>query len=327
VLLFSPYIPEVVNRFADSSTNGTWIQPVENLGNLHDIIFLFANKSKIVYGFLVGLLYATVGKYVWRLLSDSQIVKYGLLGVLVLFFCVSLSAFVPLPFIWRLTELKKFTYIFLAVFVLAIAYHNFTSEKKSSLSFIVLNCFLVPLLVFFIVSFKVPIFLDRYLVHIMPFFYLSVVFAAAYLVKGVIQLVVLGAVLIMMMVTYKPSTSDHSRFDFASTYIKSIKEKESQVFICPPHTQLTYLYHSDKEAFKNNLAVENNEFSDLVLPIFNSVEMATELKAEQIIYIDVNADFVYPENNIVPSLKGEYELQDKKEFKHNLNVYTFNKVK
>ena len=325
-LLFSPYIPEVVHRFADSSATGTWIQPVENLGNLHDIIFLFANKSKIIYGILVGLLYAATGKYVWRLSSDSRIIKYGLLGVLILFFLVSLSAFVPMPFIWRLTDLKLFTYLFLAVFVFAIAYYNFTSENKSSLSFITLNCFLVPLLVFFIVSFKVPIFLDRYLAHIMPFFYLSVVFAASYLVKGLSHYV-LGAILIVMIGTYKPSTSDHSRFDKVSTYIRSIKGKGTPVFICPPYTRLTYLYHYDIEAFKQFNDIDGTMSSKSIFPVYNSVEVESHLGTNQVVFVDVNADFSYPENNILQSLQSQYKLEDKKDFPYDLSVYIFTKLK
>jgi uncharacterized membrane protein len=185
ILLFSPYLQEFFYRFTDSSSSGTWVPPVENLGNLHDIIFLFANKSKPVYALLVTVFYAAVGKYIWFAAKGKRIAKYVLFSVLILFFCVSLSAFIPMPFIWRLTEVRMFMYLFLGICVLSLAYYNFTSNNKTSLYFIAVNSFLVPLLMFFIVSFKVPIFLDRYLAHCMPFFYISIVLAVAYLAQGV----------------------------------------------------------------------------------------------------------------------------------------------
>jgi hypothetical protein len=109
--------------------------------------------------------------------------------------------------------------------------------------------------------------------------------------------------------------------------MKSIKNENSPVFICPPYTRLSYLYHNDIEAFQQFDNIDNILSSKSIFPVYNSIEMESYLDSSQVVYVDVNADFLYPKNNILSSLGSKYKLVDRKDFPHNLSVYVFNKTK
>ena len=326
LVLLSPYIPEIIVRFTDSVSMGTWIKPVENLGHLHDIVFLYCNKSRVVYFLIVTVLYSAVGKYIYTVCGDAKKLRYLGFSFLVLFYLTSLSVFISMPVIWKLTALRAYTYFFVFTVLAALLYYVLRQRRQADIRYYVVIWFVLSVMTFYVVSFKVPIFLDRYLAHTMPAFYILIAAATIYLFSNWKQYLVLSILLVSMVGSFSMSTTDHSEFDNVAAYIRAQKKPDTPVFICPPYTWLTYLYHYDRDRFKQVSEVSANMKALSIYPVYNKEEVAASLIGEELIYIDVAALTSYPQNGILEFIGKKHSLISKKTFKYDLTVYTFGKT-
>lgn len=104
-------------------------------------------------------------------------------------------------------------------------------------------------------------------------------------------------------------------------YVQSIKKPKTQVFYCPPHYDLTLAYHLDKKIFQSynqtKTLLKNGGFD----AIYHARDM--ELNRQNVIYIDFDADFLYPDNDILNRLDEEMNYIESQSFKGDFNVYLY----
>ena len=160
----------------------------------------------------------------------------------------------------------------------------------------------------------------------MPAFYILIAVATIYLFSNWKQYLVLSILLVSMVGSFSMSTTDHSEFDKVATYIKANKKSDTRVFICPPYTYFTYLYHFDREVFTQVNKVDENMKVLNIYPVYNKEEVAVSLSGEEAVYIDVSALTSYPENGILELMGKEHSLTSEQTFKFDLTVYTFQKT-
>jgi len=332
-LLYIPNIFVALNRFIESSSNGTWVKPVENLGHLFDQIFLYSNNSRFVYLIVISILLAATWKFFY-LLKDNKYVKgFFLIVIIPLFFLTSYSIFFQIPFIWKLTSNKFYIIGFpLLVFCVNIICVVFKKEYEISKSinhslivfwFVLIFCFM------FVVSFWIPIFLDRYLMNAAIAFPLIVGISADYLnKKPKYKFIIPIAITLLFVSTVKPDLSNKRDVKETVSKIKELKTSSTIVYFCPDWFELNFVYcyniqyfkeYDDKNKMLQFLRSEN------IFPIssYNQIDTNLIKNMDKIIYLDAAADFSYPENNIKNKLDLKYRLKNEYKFYEIFNVYEY----
>lgn len=329
LLTYAYYIPIVFNRFIDSSQNGTWLKPVENIGNLFDIIFLFSNKNRWVYLVFILLLWSVAWKFFYRLQANKYIKGFFLFGIIPLFFLTSYSIFFKIPFIWRLTSAHVYIIGFITLILIVYAYQGIIKKNINTLQFIITGWFLVPLLLFFIVSFIIPVFLDRYLIFIMPAFYITLALSMNYLFQSKLSIYLFSILLISIMIfSFNFNVSNNRFANDIINQTKKLRTSETKIIICPEQYKLTFAYHYNIEYFKDYKNLMFNLNMDKIFPVYNQIELNNILgPLDNIIYIDAHSDFLYPQNGIYNKLNNSYNLIRKIVFQDSTIIYEFKKPK
>ncbi|NVO02846.1 MAG: glycosyltransferase family 39 protein [Bacteroidetes bacterium] len=328
LLTFAYYVPIVFHRFIDSSQNGTWLKPVENIGNLFDIIFMFSNNNRWIYLLFILLLWSVPWKFFFRL-QFNKYIKWALLfGIIPLFFLTSYSIFFKLPLIWRLTSSHVYIFGFIAIILIVYIFQGI-KKNISTIQFIILGWFLFPLLFFFLVSFIIPVFLDRYLIFIMPAFYIVLALSMNYLFQNKV-LIYLGSIILISIsvFSFNPNVSNNRYANEIINQTKKFRTSESKIIICPEQYKLTFAYHYNIEYFKDYKNLMSKLNKDKIFLINNQVELNNIIgPLDNIIYIDAHSDFLYPKNGIFNKLNHSYDLIKKIVFQDSTKIYEFGKLK
>ena len=329
LLTYAYYIPIVFKRFIASSQNGTWLKPVENIGNLFDIIFLFSNKNRWVYLVFILLLWSVAWKFFYRLKANKYIKGFILFGIIPLFFLTSYSIFFKIPFIWRLTSAHVYIIGFITLILIVYAYQGIIKKNINTSQFIITGWFLVPLLLFFIVSFIIPVFLDRYLIFIMPAFYITLALSMNYLFQSKLPIYLFSILLISIMIfSFNFNVSNNRFANDIINQTKKLRTSETKIIICPEQYKLTFAYHYNIEYFKDYKNLMFNLNKDKIFPVHNQIELNNILgPSDNIIFIDANSDFLYPQNGIYNKLNNSYNLIKKIIFQDSIIIYEFKKPK
>jgi hypothetical protein len=190
------------------------------------------------------------------------------------------GTWVPMPLVsdlytmvWRFSNVPVMTVFFLLLFLAAsIKYlikRQHVNENVTSSQKVLLAWFLIPYFAIFLMSFKLPMFLDRYLIFISIAFYLLVGQAIVYLSGSkkslfyILSFIGVGG----MLLTFHPNQDNHRRLKQAVEIIKNLKDKETTVFICPEWLDLGFTYYYNQEYFKDygNLRSDLNKMA--VFPV------------------------------------------------------------
>jgi 4-amino-4-deoxy-L-arabinose transferase-like glycosyltransferase len=323
ILFYSIYIPEFISRFLDSSINGTWLKPVENLGNLHDILFLFSNENKLMYLLFIAILWGSSWKYILEIRINTYVKRVILFFIIPTFFLTSYSIFFKIPFIWRLTSIHAFTWFFVISILSFILYVIVKERKVISYSNIILVWFTVPFLLFFGVSFYIPVFLSRYLVFIVPAFYILLSVMLSFLFKGRIYYLAVSIVLITMIVSVDNKNIENHGIDKTIQQVKDLKTDSNKIIVCPYQFKLSFLYHYDKNYFADyeNIITKLNNDGIFLASNWSGVKSALNPEDLNLIFLDAHTSFLYPNNGIIDSLKLDFNIENRYEYRDSVVIY------
>ena len=109
---------------------------------------------------------------------------------------------------------------------------------------------------------------------------------------------------------------------------KKLRTSETKIIICPEQYKLTFAYHYNIEYFKDYKNLMFNLNKDKIFPVHNQIELNNILgPSDNIIFIDANSDFLYPQNGIYNKLNNSYNLIKKIIFQDSIIIYEFKKPK
>lgn len=203
----------------------------------------------------------------------------------------------------------------------SIFFKNISENRSVYLGMFVI--FIIPFLGTFILSKFgiVEIFYDRYLFFLtLPLFLIvSILFGDREKIYTY-GLIFIGLAYIMRF-DIKPN-NDRNGNELAE-YVKTLN-KES-IVIAPFYYDLTFLYHYDRQLFKNNLVREIS--SQKGLYGINELKNLEQINLKnKVIVIDAGFEFVNPGQSVKNwFLDHEYILESEKGFKGNYKVYVMNK--
>ena len=155
-----------------------------------------------------------------------------------------------------------------------------------------------------------PIFLDRYLLFITPFLYICL----GILLKWTLTdfkykttfFIALFVVPMAITCYYVPKTTRES--DKIAAHARNLTNESSLIVICPPFYDLTFLYHFDNDLFQDYRNKEKNMADRQLLTAYSYKDIEGKTGQDQVLFIDANSTFAYPENQIAAGFEKDYDL-------------------
>lgn len=179
--------------------------------------------------------------------------------------------------------------------------------------------FVFPFLAMFLLSYKIPMFLDRYLIYITPAFYLLLALSLSFLLPGK-KAFYTGSIILIAGFVFSASYNPTKKRAVRETveFVISRKDPATLVLICPPEFMTTFAYYYRRDYFQQ--AESGSEYGRLIRlleedQVFFINAMSPGLlqrasRYKRIIYLDAGADFTFPGNHIKDDLLKHYTLKE-----------------
>jgi uncharacterized membrane protein len=180
--------------------------------------------------------------------------------------------------------------------------------------------FLLPFVLMFLIScryfsFNIPVFQGRYLTFTSIGFYLLVAVLLDH-ISGlrIYRLIVLPIPAIVMLATCRLDPDINLHVSDAVRKVRELKTKNTVVYICPAYYSANFAYYYDRRYFAqyDNDSVYRKLDSCLagenIFAIYHAAEIDTAISyaADRIVYYDVAASSLVPDNGIEALLSSRY---------------------
>jgi len=325
-ILYFPYMNELFIRFISSSSQGTWLKPTENLGNYHDYFMWCSNESRPLYLIYMIIMYVSVWKYIYQSQIYVKVKSVFLYLILPIYFLIGFSIFFHLPFIWRLTELDIVTITYTAIQLLFFAFFLYKISDNQKNAFFTVSFSFLSVTIFFVTSFIMPIWLDRYLLFTLPFFYIAIAIFSSYLFRSKILVLISFVLVLFMWSSFDVRKTNHQSFVDIIHYVHQHVDESTLIVINPKSYDLNFLYHYNQDIFSLYASDADAMNRAGIYSVYSIEETMTALQKHRgrIVYLDAHSDFLLPNNGIYDYMKRTYVLSDERLFDKQLKVCLFN---
>ncbi len=238
--------------------------------------------------------------------------------------------------LWQFTNKPVATSISIVVLVASVIKFFILTDFKKAADFKfeinILTWFALPFLLMFFLSFKVPMFHDRYLVFLSVALYILLAISIHYLLPKFKYKYFLDAIVILMfIITFNPNVDNKRHTKEAIATVKELKDEHTLVIISPYYFMPTFTYYYNTDYFKltdNNVpyrAMNQKLTSENIYPVYgiNQIPKETINSFNRIIFLDAAADFANPDNNIRKTLDSKFEQKEKHFFYEIFTVYLY----
>ncbi len=184
----------------------------------------------------------------------------------------------------------------------------------------------------FIISFKTPMFLDRYLMPAAIVFPLLVAMACDYLIsrKGYGYIIPI-IICILFIASVKPNITNKRNVKETVEKVSELKDASTIVYLSPARYDINFIYYYNQQCFKNynKLDVKANLYQCLVDDNIFPIDNQTQIKEgeithfNQVVFLDAGAGSVFPHNGIFNRLSQSMKLQEEFEFYEIFKIYRF----
>ena len=174
--------------------------------------------------------------------------------------------------VWRFSNVPVVIVLFLLLLMAALIKYlvrRFHLQDLSPFQKVLLVWFFVPYLAIFLLSYKLPMFLDRYLVFVSFAFYLLVGQAIVY-ISGSRKILyyILSAIAVGgMLATFHPDLDNHRRPKKVAEIIHGLKNKETPVLLCPEWLDLGFTYYYNQEYFRDYGNIRRDLQNEIIFPL------------------------------------------------------------
>jgi hypothetical protein len=142
------------------------------MGSLHDFFYWAGNQYTTLYGLIILIFMWSIEMSLQR--AVKQRIYYWPIRVLMVFFTFfALSIYLPMPYYWEFSGKWRWFFIYSTALAVGLIYFLFISSRFSWKEKWLIGMWSVPLFLIFLVSTKIPMYLDRYVSFCLPYFYIS----------------------------------------------------------------------------------------------------------------------------------------------------------
>ncbi len=204
--------------------------------------------------------------------------------------------------------------------------NNFKNNYANNLVYL---WFIFTFFFMFIVSYKIPMFIDRYLMFVnIGFYFLLAIAVVKLFTKRLPRNIMSFLVIVLFVITFKPNISNKRDVKETISKIKELKGENTVVLFCPKHFVLNYAYYQDVNIFQdvNTKDIYKNINKDLKKINIIGVDNINDVDIqewEHIIYLDAAANFSHPDNDILKTLELDYTIDSKYEYYSIFNIYEY----
>jgi 4-amino-4-deoxy-L-arabinose transferase-like glycosyltransferase len=203
---------------------------------------------------------------------------------------------------------------FLLVIVAGIILLIKSKSKVKSEEWAVYLWFLAPFVFMYFISFKIPMFIPKYMVYILPGFYLTVSIILYRITEKHKKLQLWSAILaiVLMVASSNPAIGNNRQPKETAEFVKNNKDNNTVVFLCPPWLDINIAYYYNIEIFNDFGNVRNRLNEENIFPIYSFGNPQAELlkKAEKAIFIDGWYQVSDPEGTILKNLKSHFNNEE-----------------
>ncbi len=173
---------------------------------------------------------------------------------------------------WFLNSKRVFVFVSITIFA-GIIYKIYSRNNETIPRelIIVLLWWLIPYSIMFLVSSKVPMFINRYILFNTIGVYLSVAIFIGYLYKKIPNYIIGLSVLILMFIDLQINSKEfyYREVKNASVYIDKFKNDSSIVIIHPHWADLGLVYYQNRNIFKDVYHFDSLCKSEHFFPVWN----------------------------------------------------------
>jgi len=187
--------------------------------------------------------------------------------------------------------------------------------------------FYIPFVFMFVISFWIPMFLDRYLMFIAIGFCIIVAFSADFIIQKLrFKFIIPSLICLLFVASVKPNKSNKREVRETVELVKSLENDSTLVLVAPVHFSLNFIYYYDRSLFeKSDDKFIQNELNKRQLYCINSLEGVDYKAWKRIVLVDAASNFSAPNNNILNTLNTEYNQTGKQHIEEIFDVYEFEK--
>ena len=161
----------------------------------------------------------------------------------------------------------------------------------------------------FLFSFKLPMFIDRYILFTSIPFYLSISVLVCFLIeKNIYRYIFSGLFILCLIFTVQLNPDNNRRLKEVTDLVKHFKKENTIVLIAPEYADLSFAYHYDIHYFRDYKNFRKLLADEKIFPV-NSADMAKNLLENHIgdcIYFQADTQFFDPDNLILKSISEKY---------------------
>ncbi|MEX1001333.1 MAG: glycosyltransferase family 39 protein [Crocinitomicaceae bacterium] len=171
-----------------------------------------------------------------------------------------------------------------------------------------------------------PVFLDRYLLYLLPFLMMMISIYLFQATKGCIRnkkWILLAVAPIAIACYYVPHVNREN--DQLANYVKHLNNPRTIITLCPPTFDLNFMYHYDRNSFKDYSKFDEHLERQNIHRIYSFEDINMNIDFNYLIYVDANSNFLYPNNNILKNLDNNLLFLENKKFKGEYIVYYYQK--
>lgn len=172
---------------------------------------------------------------------------------------------------------------------------------------------------------KIPMFIPRYTLFILPAYYMLISFAYYYVLRTFKAYYLFPLPFIILLFTFSARYDNYRQPENAINYIKQNQTATSLIIICPDWFNHNFLYYYNIDLFKAKKADDLANENILLLADSKKLENMDLSKYNQIIYLDAAADFAYPDNAINYLLQSKYTFVSAEHFSDIFTVSIYKK--
>jgi len=232
--------------------------------------------------------------------------------------------------VWRYLNAPVVTVA--ALFLLAAALIKFIAGvrkgtvTRQNLTVVIIIWFFVPYLLMFLVSFKIPMFLDRYTVFISIGFYLLIAASLTFLSPGTKQwMIMMSVFIIMMAITFHPRADNKRHLKETVNFISELRGSHTMVIICPQWLEYGFSYHYDQSIFRDYKHLRSLLNQHGIYPVNGLSTLDTNVirQADQVLYLEEWASLTDPGETLFHYLNKEFRFDKTMMFYENFKVHRY----
>lgn len=224
--------------------------------------------------------------------------------------------------------------IFLVIFIIwIIVKKQFSSKLKefsnnTSLK-IILIWFVISYVGMFCISFKIPMFLDRYIAYSTIFLYVLIAILFGFLCENkIISYLSMLILSVIMLINFSLYPSNNRNVQELTHSIKSLKLKnpETPVIISPDYANLEFTYYYNINYFKDYSTINGKLNSEKIFPARDLSVLADSIvNNKNLLYLDCGSKFAYGNDFILDKLKESYSIDSIIHIQEIYDIYLFSK--